>query len=405
MAGSRDDGTFPRWLWVLALLGVIVGLLYALREVLTPVFFAFLIAYMLDPVVDKFEERNLPRAVGIGVMLTGVLGILALFVIFALPEIVSDTVAFLRELPEVLLRLRDTLEPWFVEHGITLPHDMTEAIERLDLDRDQLAEAARPVGAALSWLLGGTVSLLGAIAGLVMIPVFAAYLLHDFDRITAGIRDLVPPRWRPFVVDVAKEVDEVLGAFIRGQFIIMVILGILYATAYGLLGVRLALVIGLVAGFLSFIPYVGGATALGLAVLMCLLDWSGWSQLVGVVVAYTIIQVFEGFVLTPRIVGEKVGLPAVWVLFALMVGGELFGFMGVLLALPAAAVLKVFVLRALAWYRKSPWMGHPAHSGSVFGAILREEGMPDDDDLRAAKARAEEGDPRPTTAADEPEPS
>ena len=137
----------------------------------------------------------------------------------------------------------------------------------------------------------------------------------------------------------------------RGQLIVMVILAVLYSSAYALLGVRLAVPIGMAAGVLNFIPYLGSAFALGAGVLMSLLDgWHGW-QLVGVVLAYTAIQTLEGFVITPRIVGQTVGLSEIWVLVALFVGGELFGFLGVLLAVPAAAVAKIFVTRAVQYYR------------------------------------------------------
>jgi predicted PurR-regulated permease PerM len=196
-------------------------------------------------------------------------------------------------------------------------------------------------------------SLLGALAGLVLVPVFAAYLLYDFDRIVAGTRDLVPLRYRGLVVEIARDVDKILGEFVRGQLIVMLILAVLYSLAYMILGVRLGVLIGVTAGLLSFIPYVGGGVALVFGVIMSLVYWTGFGQLVGVLVAYGIIQALEGLVITPRVVGDKVGLSAVWVLFALLVGGELFGFMGVLLALPAAAVTKIFVVRGLTWYRAS----------------------------------------------------
>jgi len=205
----------------------------------------------------------------------------------------------------------------------------------------------------LMWVFERTGGFLAAVAGAVMVPVFAAYLLYDFDRIIEGARDLVPTRYRDLVVDIARDVDGILGEFIRGQLIVMIILAVLYSLAYLVLGVRLAVLIGVVAGLLSFIPYLGGGVALVLAVVMTLVYWTGWGQLIAVVVAYSIIQLLEGFVITPRVVGDKVGLSAVWVLFALLVGGELFGFMGVLLALPAAAVVKIFVGRGLDWYRAS----------------------------------------------------
>ena len=388
MSSPAGGRIFPRWLVVLFGALAVGLLLYALRGVLTPVFFAFLIAYMLDPVVDRFEARNMPRSVGIAVMLTLVLGALAAFVVLAVPAIAREASTFLADLPAVFVRLRARVEPALLEYGIEIPTSLEQAMEQFDIGRDQLAHAAAPATAALKWLLGETATLMGALASLIIIPVFAAYLLHDFDRITAGIRDLVPPVWRPYVVDVAREVDSVLGEFIRGQLIVMLILAVLYATAYSLLGVRLAILIGIVAGLLSFIPYVGGAVALGLAVLMCLLDWQGWGQLIGVAVAYSVIQVLEGFVITPRVVGEKVGLPAVWVLFALMVGGDLFGFMGVLLALPAAAVIKIFVSRGVDWYRSSSLYEHGRWSPDegFFSGVLRAEGLPDDEQTRAEKA-------------------
>jgi predicted PurR-regulated permease PerM len=333
----------------------LIGYLLVLLEgVLTPVFFAFLIAYMLDPVVDRFEERGLSRAMGIVVMLSLVLGGLGLFLLIAIPSITRDFAAFAESLPRVLAGVVDKLAPWLIEHDLPVPQSLDEALAQLGVDAKELAgRAAAPVGAVLSWLLGGTVSLLGALVGVLIIPVFAAYLLYDFDRITAAVRELLPLRHRAQIVQIAKEADLVLGEFIRGQLIVMLALAVLYSVAYVALGVRLAVLIGVVAGFLSFIPYVGGGVALGLALLMSVLDWTGWDKVLGVVLAYSAIQLLESFVITPKIVGDKVGLSPVWVLFALMVGGEVFGFMGVLLALPTAAVLKIFVVRGIAWYRAS----------------------------------------------------
>lgn len=391
MPDSAKDRVFPRWLLVVVGIAAVGALLYALRGALTPVFFAFLIAYMLDPVVDRFEARGLPRSVGIAVMLTLVLGAIALFLFLAVPGIAADISAFFHELPATIERLQGNLAPMLAEYGVDMPASMTDAMAQFNIDSQQLAQAAAPAGRALTWVAAGTFSVLGAIIGLLFVPVFAAYLLHDFDHITAGITQLVPPKWRPYVVDAAKEVDTVLGEFIRGQLIVMLILAVLYGVTYTLLGVRLGALIGIVAGLLSFIPYVGGAVALGLALLMCFLDWHGWPQVGGVVAAYTVIQVLEGFVITPRVVGDKVGLPAIWVLFALMVGGELFGFMGILLALPAAAVGKIFVMRTIAWYRNSEFFraSDPQRMG-LLSALLRAEGMPDDSATALRKRQAQE---------------
>lgn len=380
-ATGRNEPWFPRWMLALAGVLLVGVILYELRGVLSPIFFAFLIAYMLDPVVDRFEARKIPRSVGIAVMLTLVLGVFSLLLLLALPGVVRDLRVFIDELPGTVEAMMARMGPWLAKIGVPIPGSVDEAVGELRLDTREIAEkAVAPAGAAIRWIVGGTASLVGTIVGLLMIPVFAAYLLHDFDRITAKIRELTPAPWRAQVVDVAREVDEVLGAFIRGQLIVMLILAVLYSVAYWLVGVRLAIVIGVVAGLVSFIPYVGGAVALILAVVMVLVDWGGWGQLLWVVGAYTIIQLFESFVITPKVVGDKVGLPAIWVLFALMVGGEVFGFLGILLALPAAAVAKIFVMRAIAWYRQSEiYLGPTGSREKLLSGIFRIEGLLDND--------------------------
>jgi predicted PurR-regulated permease PerM len=197
----------------------------------------------------------------------------------------------------------------------------------------------------------------GAIAAGLVVPVLAFYLLRDFDLTVAAIVGLLHVSARERAVALGREIDAVLGQFVRGQLIVMAILGALYALGFSLLSVRLAIPIGLLAGLLSFIPYVGSATALTLALLMSALHFGGIGQIVGVVAVYAAIQTLEGFVITPRIVGDSLGLSPVWVLIALMVGAELFGFVGVMLALPVSAVLKVLAMHGLRRYRLSSLYG------------------------------------------------
>ena len=210
-----------------------------------------------------------------------------------------------------------------------------------------------PASNVLTTLMGGTVSVIGSVFAAVVVLVLAVYLLNDFDRLIAGVRELIPLRWRATVTNYAEEINQILSHFLRGQLTVMAILAVLYGGAYALLGVRLAVPIGIAAGMLNFIPYLGGAFALTAGVLMSLLD--GWhtGQLVGVILAYTVVQTLEGFVITPRIIGKTVGLSEIWVLVALFIGGEIFGFLGVLLAVPAAAVAKIFVTHAVQYYRTS----------------------------------------------------
>lgn len=350
-----------RWLLWGAAVGVVCALVYTLRGVLTPVFFAFMLAYVLDPVVDRFEAAGVPRAAGISVLLVGVLGVIALFVVLVVPTIVEDVVAITQQFPATFAAWMRGLQSIARSWGVELPESWGDVMERFGGDLSTLTKAMlAPLTSVLRSVLGSTASMLAAMSALVMIPVFSFYLLHDFDFIVARAVQLVPPRLRGDVAMITSEIDLVLSQFMRGQLTVMAILAVLYGVAYSLAGVSLAIPIGIVAGLLSFIPYVGGASALVLALLMVALHWTGWSQVVAVVGAYTVIQVLEGFVITPRIVGDKLGLSPVWVLFSMLSGAELFGFAGVLLSLPAAAVIKVFVLRGLSAYLASSFFAAPA---------------------------------------------
>ncbi|MES1176511.1 MAG: AI-2E family transporter [Myxococcales bacterium] len=344
----------PRGLYWLAVGILSAGLIYALRGILTPIFLSYAIAYLLDPVVDRFETWRVPRPIGIVIVLFGGLAAFALFVAIALPGILNEVASVVSDLPGQAMALLNSVTPWLEQRGVQVPHSTTEWIERFGADARGLAtEAIAPAGGLLKSVVGGILTAVGSAAAVLIVPVLAVYLLNDFDRITEGVRELLPTRYRERVTRYAREVDFALSQFIRGQLTVMGIMALLYGAAYAVLGVRLAIVIGLAAGVLNFIPYLGSAFALLAGLSMSLLG--GWhpSQLLGVVVAYAAVQTFESFVITPRIVGKTVGLNEVWVILALFVGGELFGFMGILLALPSAAVAKIFVTRGVRRYRES----------------------------------------------------
>lgn len=350
----------PRWVLTLGLALAGAWFLYTLRGVLAPVFFAFLIAYMLDPLVDRIEQsvllrnRNYGRAVGIAVILASFFVIAVIGVLVIVPMVYGEIAAFLRRLPALVTRTRTELEPVLAELGITIPSSFGQALEELHVDvQSVVSKGYAPFTAVVRSFVGGTASAVAGLVASLMIPVFAFYLLYDFDRIVASLADLVPPRMREEANGFFRDIDAVLGQFFRGQFTVMAILGVLYSVGYGLIGVPLALPIGILAGVLAFIPYVGSLTALGLALLMTVLDWQGWSQLFYVAGVHAIIQGLEGFVITPKIMGDTVGISAIAVLFALLVGAELLGFTGVLLAVPAAAVLKILFQRVEMRYRKS----------------------------------------------------
>ena len=345
------------FLWVLWVGLVLFGLGWLavrLRVALTPVFFALLFAYALDPLVDRLEAVRVPRSLGIALLLSVVVLLLGLFVFLVLPAVVSDMIKLARTLLLGMTQFASHVRPWLESHGIPVPPSLEESLRNLSDNALGIAsEAMAPMGDMVSAAVGGTVSLIGTLGTLVMVPVFAFYFLHDFDRIMTLWRELLPLSLRDEVVAMAGQVDRVLGDFVRGQLTVMGIMATLYAVGYMLIGVPLAVPIGLLAGFLTFIPYVGSAVALVFGMLMVLLHFSSWGQLIAVLVVYLVIQTMDGLVITPRVVGGRLGLSPVWVLFALMAFGQLFGFVGVMLALPMSAVIKVFVVDALGRYRKS----------------------------------------------------
>ena len=210
-----------------------------------------------------------------------------------------------------------------------------------------------PAGSVVKAIFGGTVSVIASLAGVVMIPVFAFYLLRDFDRLVAYVHDLVPAGYREPVSARFREIDEAMSSFIRGQLTVAAILACLYSLGLWLVGIPLALVVGLVAGLGNMIPYVGTTIGLILATLMSLLDWHGFGHLLLVYGVFVVVEGLQGWVITPKIVGESVGLSPFTVIIAVLVFGELLGFFGVLVAVPLAAVLKILLRVLLEHYRAS----------------------------------------------------
>jgi predicted PurR-regulated permease PerM len=366
----RREIALPKAFYVV--LGVLAGgyVLYWLRSVLTPLFLAFAIAYVLDPVIDRFEAWRFPRPAGIAVVLLVLLGALAAFVALVLPVVASDVIAVARELPAKTQALIASADPWLSAHGIKVPHTTTEWMERLGSNANALASSMlAPAGGILSSVVAGGFAMAGSVVAALVVPVLSVYFLNDFDRITAGVRKHLPRRYRAVVTEYAQEIDRALSHFVRGQLTVMAIMAVLYGTAYSILGVRLALPIGLISGVLSFIPYLGSAFALMSGLLMSLLGGLHAGQLVGVIIAYTIVQTLEGFVIAPRVMGKTVGIPDMWILIALFVGGEIFGFLGVLLAVPMAAVIKIFLARAVDMYHESElYLDGPASIHSIIPA-------------------------------------
>lgn len=330
-------------------------LLEGLRGVAVPVLIALGLAWALDPLIDRFEARGWSRTTAIVLLGAASVAVVGAVVAFLVPTIVAEAQAFPAWLQATTTRLLPLAERLLDR---PLPASLHE------LSAELSAHAAAWTGRAGPLLLkavGGTASAASAIFGLALIPVLLFYFLRDFDRLKGRLALLFPPRYRAHVAGRFHEIDGVLAAFVRGQATVAAILGCIYAAGLTASGVKMGLVIGGVAGLFSLVPFAGVASGLVLsavAILADLHDGSLWTA-AGAGATFAVGQILEGYVITPRIVGEKVGLSAAAVILAVLVFGELFGFTGLLLAVPLAAVLqvvaRVLLTRYLAsgWYRKN----------------------------------------------------
>jgi predicted PurR-regulated permease PerM len=343
----------------LALAALAFSLLYWLRRALTPVFVSLLLAYLLDPVVHRLERLRLNRSVAIFILAGVTVAIVAAAGTFLLIQTQQEVVQLSADLPHYLERLRIEAEPFTRKYlRFNLPKSFDEILQGLSAQLSQappgtIMPASKAFGRIIGVVSAGTVAVAAWVVGLLVIPVLLYYLLRDWDVLLQWTQENIPLRFRAYAVDKADQIDAVLGAFIRGQLTVCLILGLLYSLGLSLLGVNLAIIIGLVSGAAFIVPYLGTILGIVAASLMALLEFGAGWHLLGVWAVFGAAQALEGAVLTPRITGKKVGLSPVMVILALLIGGRLLGFLGILIAVPAAAVLKVFMKDALARYRLS----------------------------------------------------
>ena len=335
--------------WFALVLLLLTGwLVYSLAPILTPFLAGALLAYMFNPLATRFEQYGLSR--GLATLTVITLVGLALFglVLIAMPLFQGQFSELATRLPGTLDGARTRLLPWLQQNlGLRINLD-------LDVIKAWLAEKAKQNGADwLPTLKTGAVALVGILANLVLIPVVMFYLLKDWDLMIGRIATLVPRPWLPNVARVARNMDQVVGEFLRGQFAVMATLAAYYGVALWAVGLHYALQIGLITGVLSFVPFLGFALGVILALVVALLQFGDWQNILWVSGVYLVGQVLETYVITPRLVGERVGLHPVAVLFVLAAFGQLFGFVGVLLAVPLAAVLLVGLRELRAVYEHS----------------------------------------------------
>lgn len=342
-----------RWLILLAATFVLI---YLLSPILSPFIASAILAYICDPLVDKLANVGTTKY-QLGRTLATLLVMLLLFTVIAalflivVPLIQKELFMLAERIPGYVAILRSRAEPYLASHfGVVLDVNATEIKSVL---KENWTTASGIVAQGLKLASTHSLAIVGVMLNLLLIPIMLFYLLRDWGVLMAKIGSLVPRRWFAKTNEITLEIDQVLAQFLRGQLSVMVIMSIFYVVGLWLCGLEAALPIGLVAGLLGFVPYLGIATGIILAILTAALQFTSINQMIPVAIVFALGQILESMWITPCFVGERIGLHPVIVIFALLAGSQLFGFTGVLLALPISAVIAVGLRHVLKSYLNS----------------------------------------------------
>lgn len=326
-------------LWWLALAVCALALLYVLSPILAPFLFAAILAYIANPAVSWLERHRVRREVGTILVMLLLLGFFVLLLLILLPLFIKEVRLLAERLPGYFMHLNDSLVPWIRDKfGAELQFDAA-ALKKLASENLQGADGLG-VKLLASLKIGG-LAVLGFVVNLLLVPVVLFYLLCDWNLMLAHIDRVLPRRWHPMLTGIAGEIDTVLAEFLRGQVAVMLLMSVLYVLGLWAVGLEFALPIGIITGMLVFVPYVGMLTGLAFATLVALMQFPSASGVIPVWIVLGIGQLLEGMLVTPLLVGKRIGLHPLAVIFALLAFGQVFGFFGVLLALPASAALLV----------------------------------------------------------------
>jgi predicted PurR-regulated permease PerM len=341
-----------QYLWIVGAVAVLVFALEWLGPVLTPFLIGAGLAYLGTPAVARAERRGIPRSVATLVVILFIMLLLAALFLVLIPLVQSEVASITRRLPVLFTQFTDRVGPFLQEKfDITLSLDFDSIRTFISENAD---EARQLSARLLSGVKTGGAIVLSLLVNIALIPVVMFYLLRDWNMILARIDDLLPRRWGPKVRQIAREVDGVLAEFLHGQMLVMLALAAYYSIALSIVRLDHAAAIGILTGILVFIPYVGFGLGFLLGITAAILEFHGWPGFLAVLAVYGIGQLLESYVLVPFLVGDRIGLHPLAVIFALLAFGDLFGFAGVLMALPVSAMLLVGLRHLRRAYVDSP---------------------------------------------------
>ncbi len=341
-----------KWLFFSLVLTVILVLLFSLSGVLSSLIIAFIIAYVFDPLVDWLETKKLSRTGAIIILFTLLIGVVILLFVLILPVFEREISVFSKKIPIYVESLKKSTLPVVKDYVEKHPEHLEYLKQKI---QNFGFEILKSIVNFFKSFFSGVIGLILNILDLLLIPVMAFYLLKDIDKITEKVRQSFPEKYRDKITDVFAEIDDKIKNFLKGQFIVSIILAAIYSIGLWIFNVPLAFVIGILAGLANIIPYLGIALGLVPAMILSYLDSHSMVNLLGVVATFAVAQALEGTVISPRVVGEKVGLHPVIVIVAILLGGHFFGFVGILVAVPVASIVLVLFSRAYNWYLNSDY--------------------------------------------------
>ena len=345
-----------RWSVAVAV-GVVAALLfYLLQPILLPFVLGALVAYLGDPLVDVLARRGISRTLGVAIVFFVFSALVTIACVLALPLLLHQLDLLLAKIPVMYSWLTQETLPW-IQKKFDLPFERLPQLNWSGQLADHWQSLGKLTAQTLVKISGSGASLLLAVANLAMVPVVAFYLMRDWDRLVAKTLSMLPLAWQGKVFHMVGEADEVVGAFLRGQFLVMCTLSVVYGFGLWLVGLQLALLLGVVAGLASIVPYLGFTVGVLVSCVAAYAQFGDWSMLLWVLLVFGIGQAIESMVLTPVLVGDRIGLHPVAVIFALLAGAQIAGFVGVVVALPVAAVIMVFMRHAVNHYRASDIYG------------------------------------------------
>ncbi|MEY4213936.1 MAG: hypothetical protein RL458_2162 [Pseudomonadota bacterium] len=341
---SEIDHRRQTWFW-LAVALLLAGVVYFLRGTLTPFIAATILAYALAPAVARMQRWRVPRAIAAAFVMVLAMAVIVSVVLALIPVLQSEYRMIRAQLPALAATVTTRLAPWVEQTlGITLALD---AASIRDWIAAQLAGSSQDLFSALmQYVRSGWSAAVEVIGLVVLVPVVLFYLLADWPLMTSRLHELIPRRWTEAADGALGEIDDLLGHYLRGQLLVMLSLAIWYSTALGVVGIKHWLSLGVLTGLLAFVPYLGFGLGLVVSLISAMLQLGPAQGAMAIAIVFGIGQLLESYILTPRLVGERIGLHPVAVLFALLAFGAVFGFAGLLLALPLSAVTLV-VLRRL----------------------------------------------------------